>query len=37
MSHSKPGALANYLRVLLFALWGIPLAADPPPRVLVER
>jgi hypothetical protein len=29
--------VGELVRALLYALWGISGAADPPPRVLIER
>jgi hypothetical protein len=30
-------SLAQFLRALLFAVWGLAPNNDPPPRVLLER
>lgn len=37
MGTSPPPRLVGYLRALLFVLWGLGEAVEPPPRVLIER
>ncbi|HWE09556.1 MAG TPA: hypothetical protein VG325_09380 [Solirubrobacteraceae bacterium] len=37
MPQSRPSLALQFLRTLLFAVWGLAPDSDPPPRVLMER